>query len=265
MIETFARTEVPKPGALVEGLRDRPEGATYRYDRSGHEILRVARGIDEALADAVARGPVDLALVVLDPGIVVCSRVEGALPWAGAAFHWHRVDRAERILPAIGSTSALDSTVDLILLEARGGRVRAARPLHLPPEFARALHQAILDQSRFPYDPSEERRALESLARRCPNPGIAPGLRLGQGPPGRLSHAADRLDGRLTFRHNPGGKGGAIAGVSAAARPDPEEVDRPCGLIGFTRRTGPTRSGSTTCPSRWPAPAGSSSGSARRP
>ena len=58
-----------------------------------------------------------------------------------------------------------------MLLEATGGRVRAARSLTLPLDFTRVLHEAILEQARFTYDPGEERRALEALLRRCPTPG----------------------------------------------------------------------------------------------
>jgi hypothetical protein len=171
VLDVFAQSDILSTFPFIEGRRDWPEGAIYRYDRTGHEILRIVRGVDDELAASVARGPVDLALITTEPLIVVCSRVEGVLPWAGASFHWHRVRHSDRILPAPGNDSALDSRIDLMLLEGQGGRVRVARSLTLPADFTRMLHDAILEQSRYTYDPGEERRAMETLLRRCPTPG----------------------------------------------------------------------------------------------
>ena len=171
MLDIYTQSEILSAYTFIEGRRDWPEGAIYRYDRNGHEILRIVRGIKGELAAAVAREPVDLALVISDPLIVVCSRVGESLPWTAASFHWHRVRRSDRILPTSGFDTVMGSRIDLILLDGRGGRVRAARSLTLPTDFTRVLHEAILEQSRFNYDPSEERRAMEALARRCPTTG----------------------------------------------------------------------------------------------
>jgi len=169
--DIFTQAEILSTYPFIEGRRDWPDGAVYRYDRSGHEILRIVRGVDGELADAVAQGPVDLALVIEGPLIVMCSRVVEALPWSGASYHWHRVRRSERILPTAGCDTKIGSRIDLMLLEGMGGRVRATRSLTLPTDFTRVLHEAILEQARFNYDPLEERRAFDSLNRRCPTPG----------------------------------------------------------------------------------------------
>ena len=102
--------------------------------------------------------------------MVVCSKVGEDLPWDGAGFHWHRVPNSERILPPIAAATAVGARVDLILMEAERGRVRAVRPLTLPLQFSKSLHEAILDQARYTYDPGAERRAMEALLRRCPTP-----------------------------------------------------------------------------------------------
>lgn len=175
MLDIFTQAEILSTDPSIEGRRDWPEGAIYRYDRSGHEILRIVRGVDDKLAASVASEPIDLALVLNEPLIVVCSRVGDALPWAGAPFQWHRVRRSDRILPTLGHVSAIGSRIDLMLLEGQGGRVRAARSLDLPDDFSRMLHEAILEQSRYSYDPGEERRAMESLLRRCPSPSALVG------------------------------------------------------------------------------------------
>jgi hypothetical protein len=171
MLDIFTQAEVLSTYPSIEGHGDWPEGAAYRYDRRGHELLRIARGIDEGMAAAVAREPVEIALLIDGPLVVVCSKVGEALPWAGASYHWHRVRNSDRVLPTTAADTLVGSRVDLILLEAVGRRVRAVRSLTLPVEFTRILHEAILDQSRYTYDPGEERRAMETLLRRCPTPG----------------------------------------------------------------------------------------------
>lgn len=171
MMDILTPSEIRSTDPLIEGRRDWPEESIYRYDRGGHELIRVVRVVKAAVAAAVVGDPVELALVIDGPLVIVCSKVGEALPWAGASFHWHRVRRSERILPPSGADTSTGSRIDLKLMMARGGRVRATRPLTIPVDFSRVLHEAILEQARFTYDPGEERRSLESLLRRCPTPG----------------------------------------------------------------------------------------------
>jgi hypothetical protein len=170
VLDVFTQADILSTFPAIEGRRDWPEGAIYRYDQTGHELLRIVRGVDDKLAASVAREPIDLALIISEPLIVMCSKAGDALPWAGASFHWHRVRRSDRILPIPGQDGGIDSRIDLILLDGQGGRVRAARSLTLPADFTWMLHEAILEQSRYTYDPGEERRAMASLLRRCPSP-----------------------------------------------------------------------------------------------
>ncbi len=172
MLDIITQAEILATTLSIEGRRDWPEGALYRYDQSGHEILRIVRDVDKDLAQSVAHDPVNLALVIEGPLIVMCSRIGDRLPWAGAAFHWHRVRRSDRILPTSEIDIMAGAKIDLMLLEGAGGRVKAVRSLALPPDFCRVLFDAILEQSRYNYNPTEERQALKALLRRCPTPGL---------------------------------------------------------------------------------------------
>jgi hypothetical protein len=178
LLDVFTQAEILSTNPLIEGRRDWPEGALYRYDRGGHEILRIVRNLDDDLVESVSREPVDLSLVIEGPLVVMCSRVGEALPWASAAFHWHRVRRSDRILPISEFDVVSGSKIDLMLLDGCGGQVRVVRSLQLPAEFSRVLFEAILEQSRFNYNPTEERQALKALLRRCPTPGLLAALAL---------------------------------------------------------------------------------------
>src|SRR4051812_39773446 len=70
MLDVFTQSEFLSTYPLIEGCRDWPEGSVYRFERGGHEVLRIIRGASAELAAAVARDPVDLALVIDGPLVV---------------------------------------------------------------------------------------------------------------------------------------------------------------------------------------------------
>lgn len=140
----------------------------YHYGHEGHALTWVVRNPTDDELDAFAHGKLEFALVLEPPLIVVCSRFGATVPWSASAFQWHRVPAAERALPPRGASLEAGVPVTLNLEEAGTGRLLGSRIITLAPEFARVLHEAILEQARFPYDPTEERRALDKLRSRCP-------------------------------------------------------------------------------------------------
>jgi len=148
-----------------------PWGSVYRFDSRGHQVLRIVHGVTEDHVAALHQGECELAVVLEEPLLIVCSRFGEGLPWSAAAFHWQRLPRSTRVLPQEGEPTGIDATLTATLIEATDERIVARRAVSLPPPFARALNEAILEQARFPYDPSHERRALDGLRRRCPGIG----------------------------------------------------------------------------------------------
>ena len=155
-------------GGNVEGLAPWELGSHYQYRSDRHELIRVVDRVEEAHRSSFDRGIAEFALVLDGPLLIFCSRFGEALPWSGSSYLWHRLPRSERTLP---SAQAAESGVpmEVSLLDSRDGHVAAARVVTLPSSFARVLHEAILEQVRFSFDPSAERRALQGLQRRCPN------------------------------------------------------------------------------------------------
>jgi hypothetical protein len=161
----------PDMGALKpfrEGRDHWPPGSHYRHHCGGHELIRVVLKVGDDHVAAVRRGRAEFALLVDEPLIIVCSRFGAALPWAEGVFHWHRVPRPERAWPALADGPDAGAALDVSLVEALDGRVRTSRRVTLSPSFTRVLHEAILEQARFTYDPSEVDRALATLFRRYP-------------------------------------------------------------------------------------------------
>jgi hypothetical protein len=162
-----ARTSKPSN----EGLVAWPRGSGYRYDRDGHRLSRTVQGATGAQVAALEHGECELALVLEEPLLIVCSRFGEVLPWSAAAFSWQQIPRPARVLPQEVDTSGSGTALVASLVEASDDRVVARRIVPLTLPFTRALHEAILEQARFPYDPSHERRALDGLRRRCPGIG----------------------------------------------------------------------------------------------
>jgi hypothetical protein len=149
------------------GLSPHPLGSHYRYRSDRHELIRVVERIKKEHRAAIGEGVAEFALMLEGPLLVFCSRFGEALPWSGSAYHWHRLAREERAWPSVEAAGS-GVTMEVSLMTASDGQVGTTRMVTLPAPFARALHEAILEQARFSYDPCAERRAVEGLGRRCP-------------------------------------------------------------------------------------------------
>jgi hypothetical protein len=134
-------------------------------------LSRRVQGATEGQIAAFQQGGCELALVLEEPLLLVCSRFGNELPWSAAAFQWQQVPRPARALPKEPEPPGAGVELVATLVEASDERVLARRVVTLAPPFARALHDAILEQARFPYDPSHDRRAMDGLRRRFPGIG----------------------------------------------------------------------------------------------
>jgi hypothetical protein len=123
---------------------------------------------------AFREGECELALVIHDPLLILCSRFGDELPWSAASFHWQLLPRPARALPPTPGASEPDPGAPMvaILVEAEDRRLVAQRNLLLTPAFTRVLHETILEQARYSYDPICARRAIEGLQRRYPGMGV---------------------------------------------------------------------------------------------
>jgi len=147
------------------------EGVQYNYSNGEHELVVTLRGAEGQHAAAVSQGEAGFALVDESPLLVLCARFGDDLPWMAAPYCWHRTPSRERVLPpTAGSEDESRIQLEILLIEAADGSVRATRCVTLGLDFTRALNEAIREQARFPFDPREHDRRLLDLKRRCPTP-----------------------------------------------------------------------------------------------
>jgi hypothetical protein len=124
-----------------------PEGGEYNFRAGQHELLlRFGNLKPEEIRD-VAEAVCEFALTVEQGIIFLLYRFGRAIDWSDAPYAWRLVPENQRQLPAPEATGQTRALLNVILIEATTGIVRAIRAVTFSPEMTRALHQAIREQA----------------------------------------------------------------------------------------------------------------------
>lgn len=143
---------VGKP--YIEGKTSWPEAVDYNYRSRTHELRLFYPNVQPREIADVARGPARFALAVRGDVILLCWRF-GGLPWCDATYSIHLVPADERQEPPEPPTPETRALLQVILVEATTGIVKAMRAVSFAPDFTRRLHAAIREQLSRPY-PGED-------------------------------------------------------------------------------------------------------------
>ena len=166
-------TKSPVARALPRAA-ERPEGAVvarYIYSLGEHELLLLMPRAGDRECAALRMEEAEFALIADGPLVLVGVRFGEAIPWAVASYCWHHLPKEARVAPpAAGAPEERRISLTVLLAESEGGAVRASACVTLPLDFTRALNEAIRDQSRVSFDPTEQMRALADFRRRNPTP-----------------------------------------------------------------------------------------------
>lgn len=138
------RYEVDAP--YVPGRTRWAEGVDFNF-RNGELELRLFLGrLRPPEIEAIRRGTPEFALYVEETVILFLYRFGKAIPWSDAPFSWWLVPEEERSLPPAihGPERAL---LQVILIDADTGLIRALRAVTLSPSLTLALYQAIARQA----------------------------------------------------------------------------------------------------------------------
>lgn len=153
----------------ILGRRTWPEGAEYNYRAGGHELRFFWANPTPEEVEGIRIGQAGFALLVTGPVIWFLYQFQGACAWSDAPYSWHLVrgedrvvpptpwepERRVRTLPDMAWTPETRALLHVTLVDAATGIVRALRVLTLSPEFTRALHKAILEQTVTRWDEQE--------------------------------------------------------------------------------------------------------------
>lgn len=153
------------------GRTEWPEITNYNFRGGGHELLLIWKNPTRSEVRAVRKGPMEVALVVVEEVILLLYRIKGAAQWSDAPYTWHRVpedQRGELPMRPEEISDGEGAALQVILVQANGGQVKALRLVGLGTEFSRKLHQAIRDQARREWDPRQYDERLASVYRSFP-------------------------------------------------------------------------------------------------
>lgn len=165
-----------KVGELYNPNRRRwPEGAQFQYRGGQAELVLFYPDPSRHEIEAVRKGSSEFGLVV-EPPLVVLLYTFGAakgIPWCDAPFSYHRLKAArptEAVLPPAWEEGSPETRaiLQVLLVDASSGILRAMRAVSLSPEFTRTLHRAIWEQAHREEGPGEFDRALNDLYTRFP-------------------------------------------------------------------------------------------------
>jgi len=122
-----------------------PEGIEYNWRQNTHELKLFYRYPSAEEIAAVKRAPAECALTVVGDILFLVFRF-GAQPWSDAPYSWWMVPPDQRTPPPAlaGEERAL---LNVLLIDAGTGIIRAVRAISLGPAFSQALHAAIRAQA----------------------------------------------------------------------------------------------------------------------
>lgn len=141
------------------------EAGEYNFRMGAHELrLFWARPSVQEI-QAVRQGQLEVALLVAPPVLWFLYRVDGGCDWSDAPYTWHLLPQDQRIPPEplTGEQRAL---LNVVLVDASDGIIKALRAVSLSPELSQALHGAIAEQRAAPWDTAAYDRARTAAYQR---------------------------------------------------------------------------------------------------
>ncbi len=167
---------------FAPGITRFPEGSHYAWDPIGfassahHRLVVFAeRPTPRELTAFRSGGRVELALLVEGPAVVLLWSGAG-WPWSDAPYTWHlqaeghrKAGRGEMGVPSTAPIpEGAGAPLDMILVDAASGILRAIRRVAMPGPFVLALHHAIAAQAAAPWDAPTYDATLARLAEEDP-------------------------------------------------------------------------------------------------
>jgi hypothetical protein len=156
------RYQVGQP--YIPGRRNWPEAVEYNYRQGAHELRAFLPNLRPWEVEAIREGPCEFALAVERDVLFLLYHFGKALPWSDAPYSWHLVPEDQRTLPEPAGLVEPHDTMQIVLVDALTGIVKALRMVSFSPAFTVALRSAIRDQAARPWPGGDEyNRQLDAI------------------------------------------------------------------------------------------------------
>lgn len=147
----------------IPGRTHWPEQGEYNYYSGQHELRLFWESPSADEVRAVRKGAAHFALFVEGPVIVMLYQFAGACDWSDAPYSIHLVPQEHRTAPPVSAGPETRALMQVLLVDAATGVLRAIRAITLSPPFTAALHRAIDEQHRAAWDSGAYDQALQAL------------------------------------------------------------------------------------------------------
>jgi hypothetical protein len=147
-------------------------GSYFKLDRRGYSLTFFEPEVTEDLPRSIRDQPVYLRLFIESPVLMICSRFGKASPWRATPYSWP-LDSAgdcRGSIPLELIPQCAWARMQVSLVEADGGFIRAQRVITLAPRFAITLRGAIRRQSLIPFDGDDCVDAIVRISFDFPSP-----------------------------------------------------------------------------------------------
>lgn len=130
----------------IPGRTSWPELVQYNYTSNGHELVLYYASPSESEILGCRKGGTRFGLVAEGSAILLLYKIEGVGDWSDAPFNWHLIPEDRRQVPpkTMGDERA---ALQLLLVDAATGILKAARLVTWSPTFTEAIHDAIRRQA----------------------------------------------------------------------------------------------------------------------
>lgn len=154
-----------------------PEAIQYNYLENSHELAVFRANLQPGIVRSVRTGPVEFALYIEQPVIMLLARfagvppfpgavADGTIDWSGGPYNYWRVFAEQRTLPA--PATGRQGQLAIVLVEATSGIIRLVRTVTMSEEFTSTLEEAIRQQAGLPWSAAVYDDTVDQLHHRYP-------------------------------------------------------------------------------------------------
>lgn len=132
---------------LFAGVNQMPEITEYNFRAGNHILLLSMKNLCPEEIAAVNNKEAEFGLYCENNIVFLLYRFGDALPWSDAGYSWWNVAEEDRELPFAQEDPRERALLNIILVEAASGVVKALRVITFSPDFTNELHCEIRKQA----------------------------------------------------------------------------------------------------------------------
>lgn len=145
------KTSLLEVGKPYGAPRRWPEGGEFNCRAGGLELLLRFGQLSRQEIDDCARGECEFAILVEGLVVFFLYRFGKSIRWSDAPYSWWLVPEDQRTPPTWAPGEQSRQILQVVLLDAANGTVKAIRAVSLPPPLSAAIDVAVRSQASTPW------------------------------------------------------------------------------------------------------------------